>query len=235
MYEGSMVGAGAVVFAVWGYCIANADPDLHTVRLNPKVLGVILGEEVSEIEKAIRFLTDKDDDSCCTDEEGRRLVNTSGMEYIVVSHAHYRAICNSGDRREYMKNYMRERRKKEKSDTDTKADTDTEVNNGKLTGLTNAKPRIKKPEKSKYGELESVLLTDDEYEKIKTKQGQARLNKGIEVLDTYIASKGAKYKSHYATMKADSWVWERVSEAMGTEKSFIQRTPSVDCEIGDLA
>jgi len=71
----------------------------------------------------------------------------------------------------------------------------------------------KKEDKKAYGELMSVLLTDDEYAKLLAKHGQSTLDKGIEVLDTYISSKGAKYKSHYATMKSDSWVWERVSES----------------------
>ena len=35
------------------------------------------------------------------------------------------------------------------------------------------------------------------------------------MLDTYIASKGDKYKSHAAVFKADSWVWERVDKGNG--------------------
>jgi hypothetical protein len=70
-----------------------------------------------------------------------------------------------------------------------------------------------KSEKRAYGEFESVMLTDDEYQKLISKHGQAKALKGIEILDGYIASKGAKYKSHYAVFKADSWVWERFSEA----------------------
>ena len=112
MYEGSMIGAGAHVFAVWGYCIANADPDLHTVRLNPKLLAIILGEDEGQIISAIEFLAQADPNSCCPDYDGARLLNTSGFEYLVVSHAQYRDIKNSSDRREYMRKYMREYRGK---------------------------------------------------------------------------------------------------------------------------
>ena len=130
MYEGSMVGAGAHVFAVWGYCIANADPDLHTVRLNAVVLSVILGEPKERINDAIKYLCAADEDSCCTDAEGRRLINTSGMEYLLVTHEHHRNIKNSVDRREYMRKYMREYRKANK-DGDNRED----VNICKLVNL----------------------------------------------------------------------------------------------------
>ena len=59
MYEGSMVGAGACVFAVMGYIIAKQVPNRTVgsqVRLNPSLLSAILGEPKAEIEKAIKFL-----------------------------------------------------------------------------------------------------------------------------------------------------------------------------------
>ena len=60
----------------------------------------------------------------------------------------------------------------------------------------------KKPVKHKYGEYSNVLLTDEEYRKLQALfpyDLQAR----IERLSEYIASKGTKYKSHYATIR--SW------------------------------
>ena len=50
--------------------------------------------------------------------------------------------------------------------------------------------------KNIYGEFKNVLLAEDEYEKIK----QNNLLPYIEKLSSYIASKGKKYKSHYATI-----------------------------------
>lgn len=52
--------------------------------------------------------------------------------------------------------------------------------------------------KRKYGLFENVLLTDEEYQKLKDKFTDYE-NK-IENLSSYIASKGDKYKSHYATI-----------------------------------
>ena len=47
-----------------------------------------------------------------------------------------------------------------------------------------------------YGEFKNVKLTDEEYKKLEDKN----LLPYIEKLSSYIASKGKKYKSHYATI-----------------------------------
>ncbi len=59
-------------------------------------------------------------------------------------------------------------------------------------------------EKSAYGELENVLLTDEEYKKLKEKFPN-RYKGLIDSLSMYIEAKGDKYKSHYATILS----WER--------------------------
>ena len=56
-------------------------------------------------------------------------------------------------------------------------------------------------EKNVYGEFKNVKLSDDEYKKLEEKG----LLKEIENLDSYIESKGAKYKNHYATIL----VWDK--------------------------
>ena len=63
-----------------------------------------------------------------------------------------------------------------------------------------------KDNKRPYGECANVFLTDDEFEKIKS-QGIANL---IDELSLYIASKGDKYKSHYAVIK--QWANRREKE-----------------------
>lgn len=57
--------------------------------------------------------------------------------------------------------------------------------------------RIKK-DKTKF--LDSVLLTQDQYEKLKLTLGQKVLDSGIEKLDYSITVKGGKYKDHYKTL-----------------------------------
>ena len=52
--------------------------------------------------------------------------------------------------------------------------------------------------KNKY--LDSVLLTDPEYQKLITKYTKDLTDKAIEILNNAIMSKGYKYKSHYHTL-----------------------------------
>ncbi len=98
-----MVGAGAMVFAVWGYVIAKWKPDKDVggqVRLNPALLGPILGESVKEVEKAIEYLCRPDERSSTKEEGGRRLIRIGQFDYRVVNAAKYHAIRNEEDRRE---------------------------------------------------------------------------------------------------------------------------------------
>lgn len=102
MYSGSMVGAGAVVFAVWGYVIANQVPDRlmgSQVRLNSVLLGVILGEKAEAVEKAIKFLCSPDPRSQSKEKKGCRLVKVGEFDYQVVNGAKYLAIRNEEERR----------------------------------------------------------------------------------------------------------------------------------------
>lgn len=110
VYEGSMVGSGALVFAVWGYCCGKADPVSHIVSLNPTLLATIIGEKPDDVARAIDKLCAPDPDSRCTDHDGRRLLHCGGFDYFVVTHAQYRAISSEEQRREYMRGYMRKRR-----------------------------------------------------------------------------------------------------------------------------
>jgi hypothetical protein len=56
-----------------------------------------------------------------------------------------------------------------------------------------------KERKGVYGGFRNVLLTENEYSKLQTSLGSKR-EEMIERLSGYIASKGTKYKSHYATI-----------------------------------
>ena len=70
------------------------------------------------------------------------------------------------------------------------------------------------PLKRLYGECENVLLSDEEYQKVKD-QGLEGL---IEELSLYIAGTGKKYKSHYAVIR--QWANRRKKEA-----KVIKETP----------
>lgn len=51
-----------------------------------------------------------------------------------------------------------------------------------------------------HGTFGNVKLSEDEFEKLKVQFGEGSAQERIERLSAYIASKGKKYKSHYATI-----------------------------------
>lgn len=102
MYEGSMMGSGAHVFAVMGYVISHMQPGFDReeyVHLNPKLLSAVIGESQEVIQKAIDYLTAPDPDTTSPGEDGRRLVLTTPFMYRVVNGRHYREVVNEEDRK----------------------------------------------------------------------------------------------------------------------------------------
>lgn len=61
-----------------------------------------------------------------------------------------------------------------------------------------------------YGEFNNVKLTEEEYKKLTNEYGKSIANDFIDRLDRSIASKGTRYKSHYATIK--EWIIRAVNE-----------------------
>ena len=68
-YTGSMLGAGADVFAVWSWVIANAGPK-GILEINPALLAAMIGEPVEAIETALAFLQAPDPRSRSDSEQG---------------------------------------------------------------------------------------------------------------------------------------------------------------------
>lgn len=64
--------------------------------------------------------------------------------------------------------------------------------------------------KKDYGEFQNVKLTLSEFEKIVSLFGEDKAKEKIETLSGYIASKGKKYKSHYATIL--NWARDEIKE-----------------------
>ena len=106
MFTGSMVGAGAIKFALMSYVIANfriGRDGVATVELNPVLLACILGESVKDVEAAIEWACSPDPKTHTPGEEGRRLVRQGEYIYRVVNGPKYRAIRNEDIRREQNK------------------------------------------------------------------------------------------------------------------------------------
>ena len=85
-----------------------------------------------------------------------------------------------------------QKRAKTNPNTNTNTNTNTNIN------------------KRLYGECQNVKLTEDEYNKLVEKNYTGL----IDELSLYIASKGDKYKSHYATIL--QWAKKREKETPGT-------------------
>ena len=98
-YTGSMLGAGADVFAVWGYCIANAVGG--QVELNPIHVAALIGMTPEAVERAVVFLCAPDPRSRSTAEEGRRLVREGTFACRMPNWEAYRAVRNEEERRAY--------------------------------------------------------------------------------------------------------------------------------------
>lgn len=107
--------------------------------------------------------------------------------------------------------------KASKSPIDTDIDTDIDI-------VSKKKKNIKK---EKYGEFKNVKLSKTEYDKlIQIYKGNHDLLKAIEILDSYVESKGKSYKSHYAVLGKTQWVYKKVFDGGGggeKKKSQMQR------------
>ena len=101
-YSGSMVGAGAMRFAVLDYVITMQKPSREwgsVVEINTVLLSVILGETQAAVEEAVGFLCSPDPKSRSKEKEGRRMVKVGEFLYQVVNGAKYRAIRDEEERR----------------------------------------------------------------------------------------------------------------------------------------
>lgn len=126
-FTGSMVGSGLNVFAVWGYVIANTRADGY-VELNPPLLAAIMGCTVGEVTAAIDFLKRPDPDSRNKVQDGRRLIQEAAFLYFVPTYSTYRGMRDDDDRAEYMRDYMRAYRARQKGE---QGSVNVNVNHGK--------------------------------------------------------------------------------------------------------
>jgi len=71
-------------------------------------------------------------------------------------------------------------------------------------------------DKQSYGEFANVLLKAEEHQKLVEKLGERNTKVLIEELSTYLESKGAKYRSHYATLL--NWARRKYTEHQRSQK-----------------
>lgn len=86
--------------------------------------------------------------------------------------------------------------------------------------------------KKSYGEFNNVKLTEEEYKKLTSEYGKSIANDFIDRVDRSIASKGTRYKSHYATIK--EWIIRAVNDgklnvkASKEAEEYIEFVDSID-------
>jgi len=110
-FTGSMCGKGSTVFAVWSYVIANTKAD-HLVEVNPKLVATAIGCPEKEVVAALKLFLSPDKESRSQEHKGRRLLRKGQFLYYVTGHGRFRNCKDDDQRRDYMRQYMRDRRKR---------------------------------------------------------------------------------------------------------------------------
>lgn len=126
-FTGSMVGAGADMFAVWGYVVANTIAS--QVELNPRHLAPILGMTPEAVERCIEKLCAPDSKSRSKTANGCRLVREGEYAYFVPNHEAYRRVRDENDRREYNRLKKAESRERESKHVKTPVKRSTRESN----------------------------------------------------------------------------------------------------------
>ena len=134
-YTGSMFGAGPVVFAVWGYVIANARRD-GTVEVNAQLVAAALGASVEDVGKALSYLTSPDPTSRSKEHDGKRLLPLGEFLYIVPNYKRFNAMRNDDERRAYNRIKQQESRARRR----VKVDVSRPPRRGVRRPLTPGKP-----------------------------------------------------------------------------------------------
>ena len=113
----------------------------------------------------------------------------------------------------------------------------TDVNNNNVTNKTSnnalqSAKVLKKNDIKNFGEFNNVKMSEEEYNKLVSEYGKTIANDFIDCLDRNIASKGRKYKSHYATIK--DWIIRAIDEgrlnvkAIKEAEEFEEYSNSID-------
>lgn len=152
----------------------------------------------------------------------------------------HQSIDKIESKNEYMRNYMKGYREKQKAlaggkdncKSNSKANVSSldknrleEIREEENRGEYIEEAAPPKTSRHKYGMYENVLLSDEEYKKL-TEEFPHDYTARIERLSEYIASSGKKYKNHLATIRT----WAR-KEAETKPRNGNQRNGNVFLEI----
>jgi hypothetical protein len=200
--------------------LALKDQDGY-VRGDPATLSRLANVPLEAVHEAIGTFTSPDPLSHTPDNEGRRIEAIPGG-WLVLNHELYRV----GDRREYMRDYMRKRRAKGKDVNSVNVN----VNNSSASVSASesasesregeSEREGKRGKLNNHGEFGRVRLSAAEHAKLLGKHGEDRTAQAIETLDAWLESTGKRRKNHYACLKEGSWVWEKLDGGGGGKPRY---------------
>lgn len=197
----SIVLIWVMLLTMAGRCNANGMIFLtENIPYTPKMLADELDFEENTVKLALEAL------------EQFNMIVTDGVYFAIAGWEEYQNTDRLSEIREYNRIAQQKSRAKRKLlqsgnvDVNDKSmtsqrchDTDKEEDKDKEIELDNKKKKEKEI-RHKYGEYKNVLLSDSEYEKLKS-EFPTDYNARIENLSSYIASTGKTYKSHLATIR----------------------------------
>lgn len=84
-------------------------------------------------------------------------------------------------------------------------------------GITKEEKKIKRS----FGQFKNVTLTSEHIENLLvTYKGEEKLKKAIEILSSYKAANGKKYKNDYAVLVESNWVYKKVFSKNSNSSNF---------------
>ena len=215
---------------VWITMLAMKDKD-GIVHASIPGLAHMARVSLEVTEQAVAKFLNADPYSRTKEHDGRRIEPVDGG-WLVLNHTKYRNKYSNSPgairARKYRENH-KDKSVTKRYESVTRNVTDVtpvsvsgsgsilNLQEGESEGKPAEKPKRQpkpKPDTLSFGEGGHVQLTQEEYDKLVTREGQERTEAAIGVLDGYIGSSGKRYKSHYSTMHTGSWVWDRVEDVM---------------------
>jgi hypothetical protein len=189
---------------VWITLLAIKDEHGY-VRGDTFTIARMANVEPDVAELALKKFQEPDPLSHTPENEGRRIAKAPGG-WIVLNHDLYR----ERNRTEYNREYKRRQRHREDGVDDVNnVKVDSTVPSVSVSSSVLGFRLLRSGERvplCAYGEMKAVLITEPEYKLLVERNGEAKTRDAIEILDSYIASNGAKYKNHYAVLKQGGWV-----------------------------
>ena len=217
-FNGSMVGSGPEIFAVWAYVLAHVRNG--SVELNSRIIATVIGMEEASVVRAIETFCAPDQRSRNKAHEGRRLIRSGEFLYKVTGWAMYSKILDEDDRREYFRMKKRESRARAKVSTSVK-DKSTSVKDKStiVKPSTHTDTEKTRSTSSSVSAPSSGLSTNPQTTPHPSPSGSGAPSPVQDVVDFYVAKRpsrrpGAKERSCIAQRLKEGFTVAELCEAI---------------------